>query len=197
MGAHPRVCRPLKEWLHDTCAVELLAQRNKPYCLVDVSARGNQTIEMFRLHMDSGEVILTRYESTALTFRCPSDTPRQQRVRAPTKVTIPRGCGVETAEWALPGIDRGQNAVHLHTTKFREILCMNITWPEAPHAVILRQLETRSRVTVSVLEVNDWKPMGCSAFVWDGEDDTLVYLCIGVAAGSEHAAMLRPVLMVV
>ena len=54
MGAHPRVCRPLKEWVHDTCAVELIAQRNKPYCLVDVSACGNQTIEMFRLHMDSG-----------------------------------------------------------------------------------------------------------------------------------------------
>ena len=132
MGAHPQVCRPLKECLHDTCAVELIAQRDKPNCLVEVSARGNQTMEMFHLHIHSDEVVLSSYESTALTFRCPGETPRQQRVRGPTKVTIPKSCGVEAAEWALSGIDRGQSAVHLPTTKYQEIPCMNITWPEAP-----------------------------------------------------------------
>ena len=66
---------------------------------------------------------------------------------------------------------------------------MNITWPEAPHAVILRQLETHSGLAVLALDFNDWKPMGSSAFSWDG-DDALVYLGIGVA-------MLLLVMMVV
>ena len=75
------------------------------------------------------------------------------------------------AEKALSGIDRGQSAVHRPTTKFWEIPRMNITWPEAPHAVILRQLEMRNRVAVLALEVNDWNPMGSSALYWHVEDD--------------------------
>ena len=114
-----RLIRLLKEWLYDKCAVELIAQRDKPNCLVEVSACRNQTIEMFRLHMDSDEVILNSYESTALTFQCPGETPRQQRVRGPITITMPKGCGVETAKWALSGIVRGQSAVHLPITKFR------------------------------------------------------------------------------
>ena len=34
MSAHPQVCRPLKEWLYDMCDVELIAQHDKPTCLV-------------------------------------------------------------------------------------------------------------------------------------------------------------------
>ena len=184
MGTRPRVCRPVEEHVGSNCAVDLISQRDRPACLFEVTPRNNKSVEMFRLAVDIDEIILSSYEKIEITFRCASDAPRYRSVLGPTKLTIPNGCSLETPEWVVSGIDRGSSSAHLPAAMYREVPRLNLSWPQAPHAVVLRQLEIKQRAEVSAVDVRGWVDVDLEDVAWSPDVDTLIYVGVGVVAGS-------------
>ena len=184
MGTHPRVCRPLEEHVGSNCAVELISQRDGLACLFEVTPRNNKSVEMFRLAVDIDEIILSSYEKIEITFRCASDAPRYRSILGPTKLTIPNGCSLETPEWVVSGIDRGSSSAHLPAAMYREVPRLNLSWPKVPHVVVLRQLEIKQRAEVSAVDVRGWVDVDLENVAWLPDVDTLIYVGVGVVAGS-------------
>ena len=140
-------------------------------------------MEIFRLAVDLDEIVISSYDKIGITIRCASDVPRYQSILGPTRLTIPKGCSLETPEWVVSGINRGSSSVHIPAAKYRQLPKLNLSWPHAPHTVVLRQLNLKQQAEGSAVDVRGWTDADLDDVVWPFDIGTWIYVGVGVAVG--------------
>ena len=170
IGFKPMLCRPLRETVHDTCAADIVSQKSNPNCMIELSKRGNRTLDFFAMGIDSEEVILNAYITQDLSIRCTGETPRHKKILGPTKIILKSNCNLETDVWHLSGIEKGNSSLHIPVKRyFKELPKINLTWPKFNSSIvneIRTKLQFTDRVDIPLLQLSSWVEPSFNKIDW-------------------------------
>ena len=155
VGASPKVCTAGVERLLPTCETTLLTGRRPEGCIITILARDNATSAVYRETDHLPGIVLVAYEPTETTLRCPGNHPIIQSYKGPNLVTVGPGCVLETKDWQVRGVDRGQSNLEIPRPQYINLPGFNLTYPPVLQLDLHHELRFTKRLDVPLLSLTD------------------------------------------
>ena len=147
IGRQPMVCRTGQLHLQETCESGLISGTRRPACMIEITDRGNKSIEVYRQDLQSSEVVLVGYSPTKIITRCLGQPATSQVISGPVIMLLEPNCSLETTSWRIYGVQKLTDA-ELKFVDYITIPKVNFTWPELLPLKLIDQIKVAKHAEI-------------------------------------------------
>ena len=152
-GEEPEMCLPSKEVIVHICEYGLLTNGDVKDCPIEISQK-TRASDIFRV--DTDLFIVSPYTELHITKRCRGREPLTQLLSKPTRISLTGDCTLETSEWRVSGIARGQDTLRYDSEVLTFNRTLNFTWPKQFDLKPMEMFQYNKRVEIPLVNLQQF-----------------------------------------
>ena len=179
-GEEPEMCLPSKEVIVHTCEYGLLTNGDVKDCPIEIFQK-TRSSDIVRVDTDS--FIVSPYEELHITKRCRGLEPLTLVISKPTKISLIGDCTLETPDWRVSGISRGQDTLRYDSQVLTFNRTLNFTWPKQFDLKPMETFQYNKRVEIPLVDLQQFDEAYVEPVSIDSRDVLMyVMMCLFAVA---------------